>query len=891
MTVMIQILFGNAITMMALCLLLQYYCPYWMQAKGTPLEVRYGCILGGISALGVWMATHAGSAFMPSFHTLPLLMGAAFTQAPVAILASLISLIPTVLQDSHSIGLNASSTLLALCLGLGYQYLRRDQKDLFNPLLLIGFGLMLGTGQLSLQWIWLHSELTTQRILLNSPVFIGILPSLVVTLGWLLHLKRPKPTMLSVEQETPLAVLLEAIPDTLLILDQQGYCLELRPTCPSIPPFSAHHTSEALGQHLQHLFPTRQAKQFELLIQKALASPHTQYLDYSLPLETGTRFFEGRAHRVHLAPDDPPAVAVLIREVTQRLQIEQEQRVAAIAFESQQGMLIADAENQIIRVNQAFCQITGYSAEDVIGQSTRMLSSGLQPKNLYQAMWYSILNTGSWQGELQNRRKTGEIYPAWVSISAIYNPEGLITHYVAAQTDISQQKAAEDQIHRLAFYDPLTGLPNRRLLFDRLQQALGTSSRTRQYAALMMFDLDNFKNINDRHGHPAGDRFLCEVASRLTDKVRSGDTVARLGGDEFVIVLEGLKTNLREAQQHVSYFAERILHSLSQPYALDDLILHSSASIGIALFRDPASDLVAQEAEELMKRADIAMYEAKQAGKNRLRFFDPQMQDLLNRRLGLEEELRTALEEQQLVLYFQPQFDDQHQLIGAEVLVRWQHPIRGLLLPGEFMDSARRAGLTPALDRYVLQQACYQLARWVDRAELGSLVIAVNISASLLYQPDFVEYLSQILLETGANPHQLKLELTESLLLDDMPLAAQRMDALRTLGIRFSIDDFGTGYSSMLYLHRLPLDQLKIDRTFVQSLPNDDNSLAIIRAICALGNSLGLEVLAEGVEKPEQRQTLTEAGCQNFQGYLFGYPLPADRFEQQLAQSARTAHS
>lgn len=885
MTIMIQILLGNTIALMALCLLLQLYYPNWMQAQGTQLELRYGCLLGAISALGLWLAPNIGNEFTLSLHTLPLLIGAAFAQRPVAVLASLISLTPLAFQENHSIGLNVSSSLLALSVGIGYQLIRRGPQDSFKPLPLLGCGLILGIGQLLLQKAWLSSELNAQNILLTRLFFLGVLPILVLGLGWLLHLKRLKPARLPAEQEPPLAILLEAIPDTLLILDQQGYCLEVRPTYPSIPPFDSANMTEVQGQRIQDFLPPWPAKQFERLIEKTLASANTQYLDYNLPLTTGTRFFEGCAHRIYLVPDSPPAVAVLIREVTQRIQTEQEQRVAAIAFESQQGMLIADAKNQIIQVNPAFCRMTGYTPEDVIGQSTRILSSGLQSKSLYQAMWYSILNTGSWQGELQNRRKTGEVYPAWVSISAIYNTEGLITHYVSAQTNISQQKAAEHHIHRLAFYDPLTGLPNRRLLFERLQQTLGTSTRTRQYAALMMFDLDNFKNINDHHGHAAGDRFLCEAAHRLTDKVRAGDTVARLGGDEFVIVLEGLKTNVQEAQQHVSHFAERILLSLSQPYTLDDLILHSSASIGIALFRDTTTDCIAQEVEELMKRADIAMYEAKQAGKNRLRFFDPQMQDLLNQRLGLEEDLRIALEEQQLVLYFQPQYDHQPKLIGAEVLVRWQHPTRGLLLPGEFMDSARRAGLTPALDRYVLQHACCQLARWVDQTELASLVVAVNISASLLYQPDFVEYLTQILQQTGANPHQLKLELTESLLLDDMPLAAQRMDELRVLGIRFSIDDFGTGYSSMLYLHRLPLDQLKIDRTFVQSLPNDDNSLAIIRAICALGNSLGLEVLAEGVEKPEQRQTLTEAGCQNFQGYLFGYPLPADRFEQQLIQT------
>lgn len=556
-----------------------------------------------------------------------------------------------------------------------------------------------------------------------------------------------------------------------------------------------------------------------------------------------------------------------------------EQRIAAIAFESQQGLVITNANAKILRANQAFTKITGFTAEEIIGQSIRVLSSGTHPPSFYQNMWSSIQQEGCWQGEISNRRKNGDIYTAWLSISAVRNEAGQITHYIGAQTDISVHKEAQNKIHHLAYYDPLTGLPNRRLLFERLQQAIAHCATQRYYGALMIFDLDNFKNINDLHGHHTGDQFLCEVASRLQAQVRNSDTVARLGGDEFVVVLEGFKADRHENRVRIEQFGQRILESLSTPYQLGDLQVHSSASIGVVMFRDCATDNLSSEAEDLMRHADIAMYEAKNAGKNGLRFFDPHMQEVLNTRLDLENELNQALLEQQFILYFQPQFDVHKNLLGAEAFVRWKHPTQGLLKPGQFMEVARRMGFIQKLDQHILQQACQQLALWANDPYLSNMVLGVNISATLLYQPDFAEQLLTLLKQQGANPHRLKLELTEALLLADMPTASQHMHRLRAEGVSFSIDDFGTGYSSMTHLHSLPLDQLKIDQSLVENLATDSNKQAIVRTICGLASSLGLEVLAEGVEHTEQRQHLERLGCHRFQGYLFGHPVNSLEFE------------
>ena len=562
----------------------------------------------------------------------------------------------------------------------------------------------------------------------------------------------------------------------------------------------------------------------------------------------------------------------LFRGYHRELQAAQEKlRIAAIAFESQEGIFVTDTCGKILNVNRSFTAITGYSAQEAIGQTPSLMRSGHHGPEFYAAMRSAIASLGAWSGEIWNRRKDGSIFPEWLTITAVKTEAGEVTHYVSTLTDITQRKAAEEEIRHLAFYDPLTRLPNRRLLLDRLQQALLTSQRTQRQGALMFIDLDNFKLVNDSLGHDQGDLLLQEMGRRLVGTVREGDTVARLGGDEFVVVLEDLSTQAPKAARQAEEIAEKMLQALAAPVALADQEVKSSCSVGVVLF---ANDTV--RPEDLMKHADLAMYQAKESGRNTLRFFDPEMHDAVVNRLALEQDLRTGLQEGQLLLYYQAQVDGHGQIVGAEALVRWQHPRRGMVSPAEFIPLAEDSGLILPLGQWVLRTACEQLARWAKEPGREQLTLAVNVSGRQLHQKNFVEQVLQALQQTGAPAHRLKLELTESLLLDDPEDAITKMSALKAHGVGFSLDDFGTGYSSLAYLRQLPLSQLKIDQSFVHNLVTDPRATAIVRTIVTLADSLGLNVIAEGVETQEQREHLARNGCHTCQGYLYGRPGPVE---------------
>ncbi|MEO6351796.1 MAG: EAL domain-containing protein [Burkholderiaceae bacterium] len=569
------------------------------------------------------------------------------------------------------------------------------------------------------------------------------------------------------------------------------------------------------------------------------------------------------------------------RDILQRKRTEQQLRIAAAAFESQEGMFVTDADKVIQRVNHAFTQITGYSAADAVGQTPKLLSSGRHDAAFYTAMEESIAHSGYWQGEIWNRRKGGEVYPQWLTITAVKDPAGEVSHYVCTLNDITLRKAAENEIRHLAYYDPLTLLPNRRLLLDRLHQALVASERSGHEGALLFIDLDNFKMLNDTLGHDKGDLLLQQVAQRLCTCVREGDTVARLGGDEFVVMLEDLNTSPQVAASQAKAIGEKILATLNQVYLMGEHVYHSSSSIGISLFNHHLGGV-----DELLKRADLAMYEAKAAGRNTLRFFDPDMQAVVMARAALEADLRQALQEHQFQLYYQPQVGADGRLIGAEALLRWLHPQRGLVLPNEFIPLTEETGLILPLGQWVLETACLQLKSWAAHAELAQLTLAVNISARQLQQPDFVPHVLATLERTGANPGQLKLELTESQLLKDVEDSIDKMLLLKAPGIHFALDDFGTGYSSLSYLKRLPLDQLKIDRSFVSNVLKDTDDAIIVSTIVALAHGLGLDVIAEGVETEAQRDFLAEQGCLAYQGKLFGKPMALAEFEQLLLPCA-----
>ncbi|MGD0960022.1 MAG: EAL domain-containing protein [Methylomonas sp.] len=563
-----------------------------------------------------------------------------------------------------------------------------------------------------------------------------------------------------------------------------------------------------------------------------------------------------------------------ISDITERKQVEQQLRIAATAFESQEGMIITDRNSIILQVNKAFTKISGYSAADVIGKTPSLLSSGLHDAAFFADMWATVNKMGEWQGEIWNRRKSGEVYLEMLTITAVKNEQGEISHYVGALNDVTERKFSEDKIKQLAYYDQLTQLPNRSLLQDRLKQAFASSARSGAHGALLFIDLDNFKMLNDTLGHDIGDQLLQQVGQRLLGCIREGDTVSRIGGDEFVILLENLSHTFREAAAQSQSIGEKILSTLYAPYSLSGHEYIGTPSIGFSLFKGHGVTV-----DGLLKQADIAMYAAKSAGRNTMRFFDQNMQNVVTRRVALENDLHEAVQKNQFLLYYQAQVDSAGRVTGAEALIRWMHPERGMVSPAEFIPLAEEIGLILPIGHWVLETACRQLVAWSTAPATRDLQLAVNVSAYQFRLEDFVKQVRELFNRTGADPSKLKLELTESLLVVNVEDVIRKMSALKALGVSFSLDDFGTGYSSLSYLKKLPLSQLKIDQSFVRDLLTDSNDAAIARTIVALAQSMGLNVIAEGVETMEQRDFLAEHGCRNFQGYLFGKPVPIEQFQ------------
>lgn len=609
-------------------------------------------------------------------------------------------------------------------------------------------------------------------------------------------------------------------------------------------------------------------------IQKGVES----HIEHEMLRKDGSRIVV-EAHGQTIKQDSVRMRLTAIRDITERKKAEAELRIAATAFESQESLMITDPQGVILRVNKAFTEDTGYTADEIVGKTPRQLKSGRHDAFFYRAMWESINSTGKWQGEIWDRRKNGEIYPKWLSISAVKGTDSITTHFVGSHVDITERKTAEEKIQLLAFYDPLTGLPNRTLLMDRIKQALVSTARNGREGALLFLDLDNFKNLNDTLGHHIGDLLLQQVAQRLESCTREGDTVARLGGDEFLVMLVDLSSDALEAAGQTESIGEKILAALSQPYQLEKNTYRCSASIGVTLFNGKQ-----EVADELLKHADIAMYQAKKAGRNTLRFFDLQMQQNIFARVSLEGELQNALEFNQFHLHYQIQVDHMGHPIGAEALIRWIHPERGLVSPAHFIPLAEETGLILPVGDWVLGTACAQLKAWQGQAHTQNLVLAINVSARQFHQLDFAAHVHAAVQKHAINPRLLKLELTESMLLDDIQDTIATMNSLKKIGIQFSLDDFGTGYSSLQYLKKLPLDQIKIDQSFVHDIATDPNDAAIVQTIIAMAETLGFDVIAEGVETEAQREFLELRGCRAFQGYLLGRPLPIEQFEESLTK-------
>ena len=569
-------------------------------------------------------------------------------------------------------------------------------------------------------------------------------------------------------------------------------------------------------------------------------------------------------------------LATDLTEINAYKRNEQELSIAAIAFNSYAGIVVTDSNTLIVRVNDAYTKTTGYSFDEIKGKELEILSSARNDDDFYTSMLESIKKNGSWEGEVWSKRKNGDAFLSLCTINTVKDKNGAILNFVGTINDITLSNAAKEKIKNLAYYDQLTLLPNRRLLMDRLTLAKASSKRNGNEGAILFLDLDYFKKLNDTLGHDMGDLLLQEVAKRLSTCIRENDTVARLGGDEFVVMLEGLDLQPVAAAAQAEVVARKIIVALGRPYQLDTHEYHITPSIGITLFNQHSSGM-----DALIGEADIAMYQAKKEGRNTLRFFSQNMQDAINIRAVLENDLRKALDEGEFQLYYQIQVDNQNRPSGAEALIRWIHPERGFLLPSQFIQLAEEVNLVETIGEWVLETACAQLKLWQDNALTRELVLSVNVSTKQFRNTNFTSQVKDIANRHAINPKLLILEVTESVLLEDVDAAIDCITVLKEIGVQFALDDFGTGYSSLQYLNQLPLCQLKIDQSFVSNIMTGRN-ITIINTIIDMSKNLGISVIAEGVETNEQRQILQNSGCLHYQGYLFSKPIPVDQFEALL---------
>ncbi len=564
---------------------------------------------------------------------------------------------------------------------------------------------------------------------------------------------------------------------------------------------------------------------------------------------------------------------VALADVTAQLRAEEQLRIAATAFETHGAIVVTDADRKILQANEAFTELTQFGQLEAIGQVPEMLKSRRHNKNFYTQIWREVEQFGRWEGEMWGRRKNGSEFPVWQAITAVYDDHYQLTHYVINMLDITDRVRAEREIERLAFFDSLTGLANRRYLLDRLEAAIAAAKRRGSRGALLFIDLDHFKQINDSMGHSVGDAVLIQVGDRLQELVRKEDVVSRLGGDEFVVLLGEASDALNDARAHVRTVVEKIQVELSLPYLVDLQEFHITPTVGVAFFPDDA-----ETPAELLKGADSAMYQGKTDGRNTWRFFDQSMATAANERMRLENDLRLALEQDQLLLHFQPQIRPGKGVIGAEALVRWQHPEFGFVPPDKFIPIAEDTALIHDIGAWIIQSALVTAAEWLSSGLDYIDHLAINLSARQFRASNFVDDLENMRARAGVPARFIVLELTERVVVEDIEGTIAKMLQLRALGFRFSVDDFGIGYSSLAYLRRLPLNQLKIDRSFVLDVVEDANAGVIAETIISMGRQLGLETIAEGIETEQQRDFLLARGCDEFQGYLYCKPLPDHEF-------------
>lgn len=569
----------------------------------------------------------------------------------------------------------------------------------------------------------------------------------------------------------------------------------------------------------------------------------------------------------------------ICRTMRARRNCENEPCLTAGMFDyMKEAVVVTDAENRYVLVNPAFTSITGYELDEVRGRNPRIMASGMHDAAFFEQMWAAIGREGSWHGEIWDRRKNGELFPKWLSIGTVKDNWGAVKNYFGIFSDISESKDADEQIHFMTNYDPLTGLPNKVLLHDRIDQAIRSAPRLKRSVGILLLDLDRFKNINDTLGHSVGDLLLQSVAQRLTNCIRSSDTVAHLSGDGFVVVIPDLAN-----AEYAATVAQNILRSFSAPFEIKGSELHATTSIGISIFPNDGSSI-----DAIISHAEVALYRSKESGRGAYQFFTPDMNASNFERLSMENSLHRALEGREFVLFYQPQVNSETgAIIGAEALIRWQHPEMGLVPPGKFIPLAEESGLIVPIGEWAMLEACRQNRAWQDEG-LPPIPVAVNLSALQFRQNNLTEQVAGALSEVGLEPRWLELEITESAVMRNAEEAIATLRSLKQMGVKISIDDFGTGYSSLSHLKRFPLDKLKIDQSFVRDIATDPDNAAIVAAIIGLAHSLKLDSIAEGVETREQLDLLTSLGCPEIQGYFYSRPVPADQFRQMLSQALAT---